>query len=83
MVGLLARQPKTEATLQTHEEAPQLEEVQWTKDPGLHKLYFYAFALCVASATTGYDGYVGPTVYTLGPEAFMDQNPPFDDGPIC
>ncbi|KAL8404255.1 hypothetical protein RB594_009206 [Gaeumannomyces avenae] len=56
MVGFLGRKPKTEATLQAQEEAPQLEKVQWTKDPGLRKLYFYAFVLCVASATTGYDG---------------------------
>jgi hypothetical protein len=39
-------------------EAPQLEVVNWKKDPGLRKLYFYAFIIiCIASATTGYDGY--------------------------
>lgn len=37
-------------------EAPQLEHVNWRKDPGLRKLYFYAAIICVASATTGYDG---------------------------
>ena len=37
-------------------EAPHLEHVEWTKDPGLRKLYFWAFILCIASATTGYDG---------------------------
>lgn len=38
-------------------EAPQLEEVKWWREPGLRKLYFWAAILCVASATTGYDGY--------------------------
>ncbi|OAP56307.1 hypothetical protein AYL99_09486 [Fonsecaea erecta] len=37
-------------------EAPQLERVNWFRDPGLRKLYFYAAIICVASATTGYDG---------------------------
>ncbi|KAF2742201.1 general substrate transporter [Sporormia fimetaria CBS 119925] len=37
-------------------EAPQLPEVNWRKDPGLRKLYFWAAIICVASATTGYDG---------------------------
>jgi hypothetical protein len=39
-------------------EAPQLPRVNWRTDPGLRKLYFYAFIICIASATTGYDGYV-------------------------
>jgi hypothetical protein len=37
-------------------EAPHLARVQWTKEPGLRKLYFWAFIICIASATTGYDG---------------------------
>jgi len=37
-------------------EAPELPKVEWKKSPGLRKLYFYAGVLCVASATTGYDG---------------------------
>jgi len=37
-------------------EAPQLPRVNWRSDPGLRKLYFYAFIICIASATTGYDG---------------------------
>ncbi|KAJ8125436.1 hypothetical protein O1611_g8202 [Lasiodiplodia mahajangana] len=45
--------PKKEAIV---EEAPEFEKVSWYKDPGLRKLYFYAFVLCIASATTGYDG---------------------------
>jgi hypothetical protein len=37
-------------------EAPHLARVNWRSDPGLRKLYFYAFIICIASATTGYDG---------------------------
>jgi hypothetical protein len=37
-------------------EAPHLQEVDWKTDPGLRKLYFWAFIICIASATTGYDG---------------------------
>jgi hypothetical protein len=37
-------------------EAPHLERVDWKTDPGLRKLYFWAFIICIASATTGYDG---------------------------
>ncbi|PVI04276.1 general substrate transporter [Periconia macrospinosa] len=33
----------------------ELEKVQWMKDPGLRRLYFWAFIICIASATTGYD----------------------------
>jgi sugar porter (SP) family MFS transporter len=48
--------PKKQELAHAQEEAPSFERVQWTKEPGLRKLYFYAFVLCVASATTGYDG---------------------------
>ena len=37
-------------------EAPHLARVDWKSDPGLRKLYFWAFIICIASATTGYDG---------------------------
>lgn len=37
-------------------EAPDFFRVEWKYSPGLRKLYFYAGVLCVASATTGYDG---------------------------
>lgn len=37
-------------------EAPALEKVNWRRDKGLRKLYFYAAIICIASATTGYDG---------------------------
>lgn len=56
-MGLLDRKkPRVEATQAAQDDAPQFERVEWTKDPGLRKLYFYAFVLCIASATTGYDG---------------------------
>jgi hypothetical protein len=42
----------------TQSEAPHLEKVNWMSDPGLRKLYFWAFIICIASATTGYDAYV-------------------------
>jgi hypothetical protein len=56
-MGLFSKKPRTEATLHAQEETPQFERVEWTKEPGLRKLYFYAIILCVASATTGYDGW--------------------------
>jgi len=37
-------------------ETPEFEKVTWWSDHGLRKLYFWAGVLCVASATTGYDG---------------------------
>ncbi|TVY71409.1 Lactose permease [Lachnellula suecica] len=37
-------------------EAPEFEKVSWYSNSGLRKLYFWAAVLCVASATTGYDG---------------------------
>lgn len=40
------------------EEAPEIPYVDWKRDPGLRKLYLYAAVICVASATTGYDGWV-------------------------
>ncbi|KAL2131657.1 hypothetical protein VTI74DRAFT_4753 [Chaetomium olivicolor] len=56
-MGILdKKKPLVEATTAAQEEAPEFERVEWTKDPGLRKLYFYAFVLCIASATTGYDG---------------------------
>lgn len=55
-MGIFDKKPNAEATAIAQEEAPQFERVEWRKDPGLRKLYFYAAVLCVASATTGYDG---------------------------
>ncbi|RYP64467.1 hypothetical protein DL769_006660 [Monosporascus sp. CRB-8-3] len=47
---------KDEKVAVAQEEAPTFEKVNWMKDPGLRKLYWHAFVLLVASATTGYDG---------------------------
>lgn len=58
MSKLFSKKPNAGATIQAQEEAPRFEKVSWTKEPGLRQLYFYAVVLCVASATTGYDGYV-------------------------
>ncbi|KAK3898272.1 sugar transporter [Staphylotrichum tortipilum] len=55
-MGIFDKRPNAQATAAAQDEAPEFERVEWTKDPGLRKLYFYAFVLCVASATTGYDG---------------------------
>jgi hypothetical protein len=38
------------------EEKPELEVVSWWQEPGLRRLYWWAAVLCIASATTGYDG---------------------------
>ncbi|KAK3383331.1 general substrate transporter [Lasiosphaeria ovina] len=55
-MGILDKKPQAEAYEAATAEAPQFEHVEWRKDPGLRKLYFYCVILCVASATTGYDG---------------------------
>jgi hypothetical protein len=55
-MGLFDKKPNVQETAHAQDEAPDFERVEWTKDPGLRQLYFYAFVLCVASATTGYDG---------------------------
>lgn len=44
-------------------EAPQFERVNWRKEPHLRKLYAMCIVLMVASATTGYDGFVCPYHY--------------------
>ncbi|ORY68878.1 general substrate transporter [Pseudomassariella vexata] len=55
--GILGKnQPKQEAAVTAREDAPTFERVDWKRDPGLRQLYFYAFILCIASATNGYDG---------------------------
>ncbi|KAK0746080.1 general substrate transporter [Schizothecium vesticola] len=56
MVNVFKKKPQADAVALAQDEAPQFEHVEWSKDPGLRKLYFYAAVLCVASATTGYDG---------------------------
>ncbi|KAF7364604.1 Lactose permease [Mycena venus] len=58
MAATLAKAiPKSSAVAQAELiGAPVLPYVNWHKDPGLRKLYFYAATICVAEATTGYDG---------------------------
>ncbi len=55
-MGIFDKKSQSEAVTTAQEEAPQFERVEWSKEPGLRKLYFYAVVLCIASATTGYDG---------------------------
>ncbi|KAL2270194.1 hypothetical protein VTJ83DRAFT_2378 [Remersonia thermophila] len=55
-MGIFSKKPNASAPADAQEEAPKFERVDWKRDPGLRKLYFYAAILCVASATTGYDG---------------------------
>lgn len=55
-ISALKKQSRKEELKNAQDEAPIFERVEWTKEPGLRKLYFYAIILCVASATTGYDG---------------------------
>ncbi|CAN8099641.1 unnamed protein product [Discula destructiva] len=56
-MGLFQRKAPNQQVVQAaQEEAPQFERVDWRKEPGLRKLYWHAFVLCIASATTGYDG---------------------------
>jgi hypothetical protein len=50
-----AKAPNQNAVV-AREEAPQFEKVEWKKRPNMRKLYIWACVLCVASATTGYDG---------------------------
>lgn len=61
-MGLLGKaQTKARDRLdEAQQDVPHFEHVTWWKDPGLRKLYFYAFVLCIASATTGYDGCASP-----------------------
>jgi hypothetical protein len=64
IMGLLAKfTPKMGAVAQNRADveaaqaaAPHLARVDWRSDPGLRKLYFWCFFICIASATTGYDG---------------------------
>jgi hypothetical protein len=56
MAGLIKKTPHSEDVAIAQAEAPMIPYVNWRKDPALRKLYFYGAILCVASATTGYDG---------------------------
>lgn len=54
-------------------EAPEFEKVNWLRDPGLRKLYAWAVVLCIASATTGYDGMMLNTSQNLDSwQAYFD-----------
>lgn len=59
----LTQSPQHELVEATQAEAPKLRHVIWYKDPGLRKLYFFGTMLCLACATTGYDGYVSEFNY--------------------
>ena len=48
--------PKTDVVADVQAAAPVFPRVNWRKSPNMRKLYFYAAVLCIASATTGYDG---------------------------
>lgn len=48
--------PKTDVVAEVQAAAPAIPKVDWKKSPNMRKLYFFAAVLCVASATTGYDG---------------------------
>lgn len=37
-------------------DVPEFEKVVWHKLPNMRKLFWHCSILCVASATTGYDG---------------------------
>lgn len=56
MVRIVPNPVKGDAVAIALADAPSLERVSWTRDAGLRKLYFWAFIICIASATTGYDG---------------------------
>lgn len=56
-MGLFKRAaPNSSVVAAAQEEAPKFEKVNWRQEPGLRKLYWHAFVLSIASATTGYDG---------------------------
>ncbi|KAF2796051.1 general substrate transporter [Melanomma pulvis-pyrius CBS 109.77] len=65
---------KTEVEI-AQAEAPHLAPVHWRSDPGLRKLYFYAFIICIASATTGYDGSMLNNLRILDPFTKYFGNP--------
>jgi hypothetical protein len=55
MVAIAMGAPKGNLAA-AQEEAPEFEKVIWYKDPNMRKLFFWSTILCIASATTGYDG---------------------------
>src|ERR1700710_289192 len=56
--------PKRQAEVEVaNAETPRLQHVVWYRDQGLRRLYGLLMVLCLASATTGYDGFVTIQVY--------------------
>lgn len=62
---LLAKKPAGDNQAIAQAEAPEIPYVNWIKSPGLRKLYLYAAVVCIASATTGYDGSMFNTMQIL------------------
>jgi sugar porter (SP) family MFS transporter len=59
MVGIAAAAghgPRSGNVELAQAEAPEFEHVNWKTQPNMKTLYFWCAILCVASATTGYDG---------------------------
>lgn len=56
MVGMGVGAPKGNS--HALEDVPEFEKVVWYKHPNMRKLFWHSAILCVASATTGYDGWV-------------------------
>jgi sugar porter (SP) family MFS transporter len=56
MAGFMKKKPQTEELAMAQAETPEIPYVDWKKSASLRKLYFYCAIICVASATTGYDG---------------------------
>ncbi|CBY02423.1 hypothetical protein IAQ61_007013 [Plenodomus lingam] len=54
MVAIAMGAPKGDSA--AREDAPEFEKVIWYKEPNMRKLFFWSSILCIASATTGYDG---------------------------
>ena len=38
------------------EEAPDFDKIIWYRQPNMRKLFLWSSVLCIASATTGWDG---------------------------
>lgn len=54
MVGIAVSAPKGNNAVR--DDAPEFEKVIWYRDPNMRKLFWHSCVLCIASATTGYDG---------------------------
>ncbi|KAK5131131.1 hypothetical protein LTR08_001279 [Meristemomyces frigidus] len=56
MVGFISGPTHQKGAAQAQAEAHHFAKVTWYKSPSLRKLYAYCMVVCLASATTGYDG---------------------------